>query len=489
MIISISNSNPSKAKLDTLLVVVSTERQSGLPWDGLPLPLPKICAEAAQSMGFSVKPGATAIFPTLGRLAARRIALAVLGQDEDVAARLRTLGKAFRLLHKWKAREIGLVFNGKPLPPELIAVCAEEASYDFTDFAPAPKSKPTPFSRLVLFGKPLPASLLRNAIHLASSVRYARGLANRPPNLFSPELLAGEARRLARRHGLRCRIWNERQLRREGFGGILAVGSGSAHPPRFIRLDYRGGPSRQPPRVVIGKAITFDTGGISIKPSDKMDEMKFDKCGGIAALGIMDAVATLRLPLNLTVLIPSAENMPSATAYRPGDLIKTLSGKYVEVLNTDAEGRIVLADALTYAQRLDPSSIVDLATLTGACLVCFGHEAAAVLGNQDALVEQLRAAAERTGQKIWPLPPWPEYQEKVKSDIAFVKNTAGREGGTITGACFLNAFVDAKIPWAHLDIAGMAWTSKEEPHRAKGATAFGVRLVTDWLRSTIKARG
>jgi leucyl aminopeptidase len=191
----------------------------------------------------------------------------------------------------------------------------------------------------------------------------------------------------------------------------------------------------------------------------------------------------LKLPINVTGLISSAENMPSSTAYRPGDLVKSLSGKYIEIINTDAEGRVVLADALTYADQLKPKAIVDMATLTGACIICFGHECAAVLGNNQPLVDQLNAASEKTGEKIWQMPLWPEYQEKVKSDVGFVKNSTGREGGTITAACFLNSFVNPKTPWAHLDIAGTAWTSSEEGHRAKGATAFGVRLVVNWLQS------
>ncbi len=485
MHITISSSNPSKTKLDALVIATVAFERSAPPWGKLGADLARLCADADPLRQFCGKEGSVLVVPTLGQITPKLLALAGMGKSTDVAAQRRCLGKAIRQLRARKVRSLGLFFTTKPSSFEWTILTAEESFYNFCDFSEARDENPTDLSRLVLFSSHPSAAKLTQAKQLARSIRYARSLANQPPNLFYPSVLAAEAQKLARHRGLRCGVWDQRRLKRDGFGGILAVGQGSHNPPRFIRLDYSGGRRHQPPFVVVGKAVTFDTGGISIKPSDKMDEMKFDKCGGMAVLGIMDAVAAMRLPLNITGLIASAENMPSANAYRPGDLIRTLSGKYVEVLNTDAEGRIILADALTYAQRLKPRAIVDLATLTGACIVCFGHECAAVLGNQNSLLEELRAAAERTGEKIWPLPLWPEYQEKVKSDIAFVKNTAGREGGTITGACFLNAFVETNVSWPHLAIAGMAWSSKEEPHRAKGATAFGVNLVTDWLRSLV----
>jgi leucyl aminopeptidase len=482
MTISTSLSDPSKTKLDALLVVSSTFERTSAPWTRLGTKLAKLCQEVDSRREFLGKQGQILISPTFKHIAAPLIAFVGLGDTTDALAQKNTLGKAIRQLQQRKVRSLGVCFTSKPPPAEILVHAAEEATYRFSSFTAKPQESPQPLSALTLFSKTIPSASLNRARAVAEALSYTRDLANQPPNLFNPQTLAAEAQKLARQRKLRCEVWDERRLKREGFGGILAVGQGSANPPRFVRLDYRGGRPNQAPYVIIGKAITFDTGGISIKPSDRMDEMKFDKCGGIAVLGIMNAISALRLPINVTGLISSAENMPSSKAYRPGDLIKTLSGKYIEVLNTDAEGRIVLADALTYSHRLKPRAVVDLATLTGACIICFGHDCAAVLGNQNALIEDLRAASERTGEKIWPMPIWPEYQDKVKSDIGFVKNTAGREGGTITAACFLNAFMDSNIPWAHLDIAGVAWTNKEEAHRAKGATAFGVRLVTDWLQ-------
>lgn len=482
MIITSSSASPSKARLDALLIVTGFSASSR-PWKSLEAPLVRLCDEADPKRQFRGKLGSLFLLPTLGCLGAETLALLGLGDSKDPAAQQRSFGKAIRELQRRKVRSLGVVFaaGAPPVSADILVQSAEEATYHFKTYSPDRDTAPTELQKLLIFDATYSQSKLHAAHKVACAVRYARDLANQPPNVFHPATLADEARRLAKKRHLKCEVWEEPRLRREKFGGILAVGQGSVHPPRFIRLDYRGAGKKQSPYVIVGKAITFDTGGISIKPSDRMDEMKFDKCGGIAVLGILDAVAALKLPINLTGLISSAENMPGGNAYRPGDLVKSLSGKYIEVLNTDAEGRIVLADALTYAQRLHPRAIVDMATLTGACIICFGHECAAVLGNRETLVEQLRDAARSTGEKIWPLPLWSEYQEKVKSDVGYVKNTAGREGGTITAACFLNAFVNQKIPWAHVDIAGVAWTSREDSHRAKGATMFGVRLITRWL--------
>jgi leucyl aminopeptidase len=274
------------------------------------------------------------------------------------------------------------------------------------------------------------------------------------------------------------------ELEKRGFGGLLAVGGGSINEPHLIVLEYKGAGDATP-IALVGKAITFDSGGISIKSSDKMDEMKFDKCGGVAVLGIMKAVAQLKLPLNILGIISSAENMPSATSYRPGDIVTSYKGPdkrgvSIEVLNTDAEGRIVLGDALAYARERNAQTIVDFATLTGACVVALGSFAAGLLGNDDQLQEKIRASADRTGDRVWPLPLWQEYKDKIKSDVADIKNTGGRYGGAITAAAFLAKYV-GDTPWAHLDIAGTAWTTEELPYLTKGATGFGVRLTIDLL--------
>lgn len=318
-------------------------------------------------------------------------------------------------------------------------------------------------------------------------VNLARDLANLPPNDLTPARLAERARELAVAFNLPVTILGPAEMREQGFGGILAVGQGSANEPRFIVIEYGAQYTDAPTVCLAGKGMTFDSGGISIKPAENMDAMKMDMSGAAAVLGALHVVAELQLPLHVVALIGAAENMPSASAYRPGDILKTLSGKTIEVLNTDAEGRIVLADVLTYAQRYNPTAIIDLATLTGAISVALGPHAIGLFTNDDALAQRLLRAGEVAGERAWQLPLWQPYREMVKSDIADVRNATGRQGGAITAAAFLNAFV-GDYPWAHLDIAGTAWTdSKPKAYQPKGATGVGVRLLVQALRDWIQA--
>jgi leucyl aminopeptidase len=269
------------------------------------------------------------------------------------------------------------------------------------------------------------------------------------------------------------------------MNAILAVGGGSASKPRLIMLEHNGRRSAKvaaPDAIIVGKAITFDTGGISIKPSPNMETMKYDKSGGCNVLGILTGAAQLKLPQRIIGLIPAAENMPSHTSYRPGDIIRTYSGKTVEVQNTDAEGRMILCDALHYAAKMKPKAIVDMATLTGACVIALGEHNAGLFSNNDPLRKAIEKAAHTSGESVWHLPSGEEYLEQMKSKMADLKNVIGREGGASTAAAFLGAFVD-KTPWAHIDIAAVADTEKPKPYRAPGATGFAVRLVLEYLRS------
>jgi leucyl aminopeptidase len=327
--------------------------------------------------------------------------------------------------------------------------------------------------------------IVADAQIVAEATNYAREIGNLPGNVVTPRVLADNARTIAREHGLKCLVFSRKELEKRGFGGLLAVGGGSVHEPHLITLEYSGA-RKATPVALVGKAITFDSGGISIKPSEKMDEMKFDKCGGVTVLAIMKAIAQLRLPLNVIGIIAAAENMPSSTSYRPGDIVTSYRGPNkrpvtIEVLNTDAEGRIVLGDALAYARERKPQAIIDFATLTGACVVALGNFAAGLLGNDDQLQEKIRASGERTGDRVWPLPLWQEYKDKIKSEVADIKNTGGRYGGAITAAAFLAKYV-GNTPWAHLDIAGTAWTTEDLPYLTKGTTGYGVRLMADLLR-------
>ncbi|MFN8377289.1 MAG: leucyl aminopeptidase [Anaerolineae bacterium] len=317
---------------------------------------------------------------------------------------------------------------------------------------------------------------------IARGVNFARDLVNSPPSVVTPSRLGEEALALGSRLGLQITVLDKAALTKQGFGGILAVGQGSANEPRFIIMEHGQASPDKPTICFVGKGITFDSGGLSIKPADGMEKMKNDMAGSAAVLGLMQAVAELNLPLHVVGLVSSAENMPSSTAYRPGDIITTLSGKTIEVLNTDAEGRIVLSDALFYAQRYQPAAIIELSTLTGAMVIALGQVATGVMGTNEALVESIRNAGETTGERVWPLPLWPEYFELIKSEVADVKNTGGRPAGSITAGAFLASFA-GDFPFAHLDIAGTAYLDKPgKSYEAPGATGVGVRLLTQYLR-------
>lgn len=322
----------------------------------------------------------------------------------------------------------------------------------------------------------------------ANGVKLARDLANGPGNAVTPAHLGKTAQDLGAQFGFRVTVLDRDALEEQGFGGILAVGQGSAQQPRFIVMEHGSAAEDRPTICLVGKGITFDTGGISIKPAERMDDMKMDMGGAAAVFGAMHIVGALQLPLHIIGLVASAENMPSAAAYKPGDIITTLSGKTVEVLNTDAEGRIVLADALTYAQRYQPRAIVDLATLTGAIMVALGPHAIGMMGNNQELIDRLAAAGEAASERVWQLPLWDDYRDMIKSDIADLKNVGGRYGGAITAASFLSAFA-GDYPWVHLDIAGTAWT--DAPRRSdqiKGATGVGVRLLAQMLQTFVNNR-
>ncbi|NTV62762.1 MAG: leucyl aminopeptidase [Oscillochloris sp.] len=317
---------------------------------------------------------------------------------------------------------------------------------------------------------------------VAGGVALARDLANGPGNDITPTALGEVALALGQRYGFAVTVLDKAQLIEQGFHGILAVGQGSVQEPRFIVIEH-GTPAPGTPTIcLVGKGITFDTGGISIKPAEKMDDMKMDMGGAAAVFGALQAVGELKLPLHVVGIVCSAENMPSSAAYKPGDVIRTLSGKTIEVLNTDAEGRIVLADGLFYAQRYNPAAIVDLATLTGAIMVALGPHATGMMGTSQEVADRLEAAGQASAERVWQLPLWDEYRDMMKSDIADLKNTGGRYGGAITAAGFLSAFV-GDHPWVHLDIAGTAWVERAtRPYYTKGATGVGVRLLVEFLR-------
>ncbi len=323
------------------------------------------------------------------------------------------------------------------------------------------------------------------AVTVAAAVAYTRDLANTPGNEATPAWMEERARELAASHGLEVTVLGVEELRRRGMGGLLAVGAGSEHPPRLLRLALGeaapGGGAARRPRALVGKGVTFDSGGISIKPAADMEQMKFDKSGACAVLGAMRAAAELNLGLCVRAYLPVAENMLSGEAYRPGDIVRCYNGKTVEITNTDAEGRMILADALSLAAEEGSEALVELSTLTGACVVALGHQAAGLFTPDDAMAAELDRAAAGSGERLWRLPLLPEFLDDMKSLHADLRNSAGRWGAASTAAAFLSQFVGGVRRWAHLDIAGMAY-ARSEDGRGSTATGFGVATVVDWLR-------
>ena len=317
---------------------------------------------------------------------------------------------------------------------------------------------------------------------LGRAENFARTLGNLPGNVATPTYLAEAAKKIGQAHHQQVTILGPKELEREGMKALLAVSQGSTQEPRLIVIEHRRGRKGDKPLVLVGKGLTFDAGGISIKPAQGMEEMKFDMCGGAAVLGAMQAIGELELECNVVGIVPSSENLLGASAMKPGDIIGSHLGKTIEVVNTDAEGRLILADALSYARRFDPAAVIDAATLTGACVIALGHHASAVMGNDESLIGELRAAGDRVAERVWPLPMLEEYHEQIRSDYADVKNTGGRPAGAITAGWFLREFV-GDFPWAHLDVAGTAYGDGKLPTQAKGSTGVPTRLFVEWVLS------
>lgn len=321
----------------------------------------------------------------------------------------------------------------------------------------------------------LEAAVLRGEA-IAEGVALAKTLGNLPANVCTPGYLATTAKKLAKDHKIKVEVLERDDMEKLGMGSLLSVARGSHEPPKFIILNYKGGKAKDKPVVLVGKGVTFDTGGISLKPGEGMDEMKYDMCGAASVLGTFKAIARMELPINVVGLIPATENMPGGSATKPGDIVTSMSGQTIEVLNTDAEGRLILCDALTYAERFEPAAVVDVATLTGACIIALGNFTSGLLANDDELAAELLASGQAAGDKAWQLPLWDEYQDMLKSNFADIPNIGSKGAGTITAACFLARFTKA-YKWAHLDIAGTAWKSGAD----KGATGRPVPLLTQFL--------
>jgi len=360
------------------------------------------------------------------------------------------------------------------------ARAAREATYRFEQMKSAPAKDVPALRRIVLAvaknDDKRAAHGLALGLALAHGISLARDLGNLPGNVCTPAYLAEQARQLAKHYRLKIQVLERADMEKLGMNTLLSVAAGSSQPPKLIVLEYRAGAKSQKPVVLVGKGVTFDTGGISLKPAPEMDEMKYDMSGAGSVLGTLKAVAEMKLPVNVIGIIPATENMPGGRATKPGDIVTSMSGQTVEILNTDAEGRLILCDALTYAERFDPAAVIDIATLTGACVIALGHVVSGLFANDDVLAREVLAAGEHAGDGAWHLPLHEEYQDQLRSNFADFANIGGRPAGAVTAACFLSRFTK-KYKWAHLDVAGTAWKSGKE----KGSTGRPVPLLTQFL--------
>lgn len=429
---------------------------------------------------------------TLGKGPMKKLMLLGLGKKEKFTVESARIcaGKAAQKAKELGAREFSIL-QFSTLDEGLIEAVTEGvllALYSFDKYKEVkePVTRIDEVAILINSDSPKFQSVADKTGLIVEAVNFARDIGNLPPNDCPPAQLAHIALSLAQEHGMIARVIDRYEMESMRMGGIVAVGKGSNNPPKLIVLEYNGNsdPKEQKPYLLVGKAVTFDTGGISIKPGEKMDEMKFDKCGGCTVLAVMRAIASMKLAVNVVGIVPSVENMPSSTSYRPGDIIRMYNGKTVEVLNTDAEGRIILGDALAYGiATYSPKAAIDLATLTGAAIIALGANVAAMVGTNKELTDRLRKLSDKTGEKMWELPLFDEFHDQIKSNYADIRNVGGRPGGAITAAAFLSNFADG-TPWAHIDIAGTAWTqdgTHEKSYNPKGATGFGVRTLVKLL--------
>lgn len=456
------------------------------------VPLASEVVALLEPSDFNGRANQTLLLYPRGAVAPRRLLLVGLGKREKATAETirRASATAVKEAQKLKVAAVTVAVNGDlSSEPEAAAQAFAEGTelgaYRFWHYRTGLTDEQTfNVERATLFTRSDEKTRqgIATGQAIARGVNFARDLVNGPGYAMHPPALGDEAVKLGKRAGLKVTVLDMPQLIEQGFGGILAVGKGSEHEPRFIVMEYGEAIKGTPTICLVGKGLTFDSGGLSLKPAEAMETMKSDMGGAATVFGAMQAAAELKLPMHLVGLVSAAENMPSSNAYRPGDIVKTLSGKTIEVLNTDAEGRIILSDALFYAQRYHPDAIVEFSTLTGAIIIALGSHATGMMGTDQALIDKLSKAGEISGERVWQFPLWDEYHQMVKSEVADLKNLAGRPAGSITAGAFLAAFV-GDYPFAHLDIAGTAWVDRPaKPYDTFGGTGVGVRLLVAFLR-------
>lgn len=460
--------------------------------------LSNIFSELIKEKGYSAKLNKTITLPTYGKIPAKRIMLVGLGKRKDITLdKIRqAAGTTAGNIRDMGISKITTVTDSIDVPfplSEWYQAYTEGmllALYKYQRYKTVPPDEQREIESVTLLLsqrdalKPTHGAVEQGQI-LADAVYFARDLINTPAQDKTPAILADHAQKLAKELGIQCKVLSKAELKKLGMGGILGVSQGSVQPPKFIILEYNARVKNQDTLVFVGKGITFDSGGICLKQAKDMDQMKSDMSGGAAVMGAIRAISEMKLAHRVIGLIPCTENMPGGSAMKPGDIIKFYSGKTAEVANTDAEGRLILADALAYAEKYQPSAIIDLATLTGSCVVALGTVVTGMMGNNEELKKRIKIAGEKSWERVWELPLWEEYQEQIKSDIADMKNIGGPYAGAITAACFLSKFTE-KYPWVHLDIAGTSWCEKNNAYTQKGASGVGVRLlvqlVQNWTR-------
>ena len=488
--------SPETLETATLVVTVGEDRVLGAAAQAIDTLSGGAISAVLQRGDLAGKVGQSLLLHNLPNLKAERVLLVGVGEEAELSDRQlkKAVSGILSTLKGLGGTDAAIALDGLAVKnrdsygaARLLVETLADGEYVFDRFK-TQKAEPRALKQITLLtAESNLADVERAATQaqaIATGMALTRDLGNLPPNICHPTYLGEQAKALGKSFKkLDVEVHDEKKLAELGMGSFLAVAQGSAQPPRLIVMNYQGGKKKEQPYVLVGKGITFDTGGISIKPSAGMDEMKFDMCGAASVFGTLRAVLELKLPINLVCILACAENMPSGTATRPGDIVTTMSGQTVEILNTDAEGRLVLCDALTYAERFNPRAVIDIATLTGACVVALGGHTTGLLGNNDTLIEQLLDAGKRADDRAWQLPLFDEYQEQLDSPFADIANIGGPKGGTITAACFLSRFTKA-YEWAHLDIAGTAWLSGG---KEKGATGRPVPLLTQYLLDRIGA--
>lgn len=447
-----------------------------------------------ESKEFEGKPNEVLLYHTQDKVSAKRLVLVGLGKKNEVTIETirQAMGSAVKRVRQTKVGSFSVALP-TVMPEGMSWIDVAQAmvegailgSYQFTVYrSEAASGQGIAGMRILMPRKGQLRQVtegIRRGVATAEATVFVRDLCNHPSNILTPTKVANEAKALAKTEGISINILEQKEMERLGMGALLGVARGSQEPPKFIILEYNGAKKKDArPIVLIGKTITFDTGGISLKPAENMEQMKADMTGGAEVLASIRAAARLKLPLRLISILPVAENMPGGRAMKPGDIVTTLSGKTVEVQNTDAEGRLILADGLAYAMRYNPAALIDIATLTGACVVALGQFAIGMFGTDHALKEQVRKSGQKAGERVWEMPLWEEYFEQLKSDVADMRNIGGRGGGMITAALFLSKFV-GDCPWVHLDIASTDWSERERAYIPKGPTAIGTRLLVQYL--------